>query len=219
MKRAAIGCMFLASGLMASQAFASSHREAPMIAFDPVADNTDLYAFRSPDNPNTITIIANYIPAEHPFGGPNYHHFGENVRYEIHIDNDLTTVGDDIVYRFTFNRMNEDPTTFFLIRLGAENLRTTYMMEKSTDGGASFTTVIDSGYVPAPNVGPRSIESETGLGTTYSALMMEGLMMASSGETVFCGPVDDPFFVDLGGAFDVANLPRMGENPRDGLAK
>ncbi|MCB0573994.1 MAG: DUF4331 family protein, partial [Saprospiraceae bacterium] len=90
---------------------ASSHREAPLISNDPLADNTDLYAFRSPDDPNTITIIANYIPAELPYGGPNYFSFGENIRYEIHIDNDVSTPGDDIIYRFTFSRTNEDPTT------------------------------------------------------------------------------------------------------------
>ena len=66
---------------------ASSHREAPLIANDPLADNTDLYAFRSPDNPETVTIIANYVPAELPQGGPNYYSFGEDVRYEIHVNN------------------------------------------------------------------------------------------------------------------------------------
>src|SRR6188474_1667166 len=113
------------------RAFASSHREAPLIANDPLADNTDLYAFRSPDNPDMITIIANYIPAELPYGGPNYFSFGQNIRYEIHIDNNLATPGDDIIYRFTFAQVNEDPTTFFNIRLGLQNLRTTYTMERS----------------------------------------------------------------------------------------
>lgn len=87
-------------------ALASSHREAPLIANDPLADNTDLYAFRNPDNPNMITIIANYIPAQLPFGGPNYYSFGENIRYEIHIDNDASKPGDEIIYRFTFKRQN-----------------------------------------------------------------------------------------------------------------
>ena len=67
---------------------ASSHREAPLIANDPLADNTDLYAFRSPDDSNTVTILANYVPLQLPQGGPNYASFGENVRYEIHIKND-----------------------------------------------------------------------------------------------------------------------------------
>ncbi|NJN34122.1 MAG: DUF4331 domain-containing protein [Saprospiraceae bacterium] len=64
---------------------ASSHREAPMIADDPLADNTDVYAFRSPDDPNSVTIIASYIGLELPQGGPNYAHFGENIRYEVHV--------------------------------------------------------------------------------------------------------------------------------------
>src|SRR5690606_30450577 len=104
---------------------ASSHREAPLISNDPLADNTDLYAFRSPDDPNTITIIANYIPGELPYGGPNYYSFGENIRYEIHIDNDASKPGDEIIYRFTFRKTNEDPTTFFNIRLGKQNQKTT----------------------------------------------------------------------------------------------
>src|SRR5471030_400938 len=126
-------------------ALASSHREAPLISNDPLADNTDLYAFRSPDDPTTITIIANYIPFELPEGGPNYFNFGENIHYEIHIRNQATKTpagnGDDITYRFTFTNTNEDPTTFFNIRLGKQNLKTTYKCEKSIDGGQSWTTV------------------------------------------------------------------------------
>src|SRR4051812_3641308 len=91
---------------------ASSHREAPMIANDPLADNTDLYAFRSPDDTNTVTIIAGYVPAELPQGGPNYYNFGPGVRYEIHINNGTSLTQDQIVYRFTFSQTNEDPTTF-----------------------------------------------------------------------------------------------------------
>ncbi|MCB0553248.1 MAG: DUF4331 family protein, partial [Phaeodactylibacter sp.] len=69
---------------------ASSHREAPLISNDPLADNTDLYAFRNPRNPRNIVIIANYVPMQLPHGGPNYYSFGENIRYEIHIDNDAS---------------------------------------------------------------------------------------------------------------------------------
>src|ERR1700752_2273868 len=94
-------------------ALASSHREAPLIANDPLADNTDLYAFRSPDDPNKVTIIACYVPGQLPQGGPNYYSFGQNIRYEIHIDNNVATKGDDITYRFSFEKENQDPTTFF----------------------------------------------------------------------------------------------------------
>ncbi len=204
-----------------SVAFASSHREAPLIANDPLADNTDLYAFRSPDNPNTVTIIANYIPAELPFGGPNYYNFGENIRYEIHIDNDASKPGDEIIYRFTFNRVNEDPTTFFNIRLGAQNIKTTYTMERSLDGGKNFFVAVKDGVVPPPNIGPRSIESGVGLGAgSYDELIEDAIASTSLGESVYCGPADDPFFVDLGAIFDLGDSPRLGSGPnRDGLAK
>src|SRR6266542_6722247 len=65
---------------------ASSHREAPLISEDPSADNTDLYAFRSPDRPDTVTIISNWIPAEDPAAGPNWYTFSPSARYMIHID-------------------------------------------------------------------------------------------------------------------------------------
>jgi len=198
---------------------ASSHREAPLIANDPLADNTDLYAFRSPDDPNTITIIANYIPAELPFGGPNYYTFGENIRYEIHVDNDANVVGDEVTYRFTFQQVNEDPTTFFNIRLGQQNLKTTYRLERSTDGGTTFTTIVENGIVPPPNIGERSIEGSAGLNITYAELFNGAIATATTGERVFAGPVDDPFFVDLGGIFDLGDAPRQNGPARDGLAK
>ena len=198
--------------------FASSHREAPLIANDPLADNTDVYAFRSPDDPNKITIIANYVPGQLPQGGPNYYQFGENIRYEIHIDNNVATKGDDIVYRFTFNKTNEDPTTFFNIRLGKQNLKTTYKMERSMNGGESFQTIIHKGMVPPPNIGPRSISSAVGLNAPdYNSLIDKAITTSSTGEKVFCGPADDPFFVDLGGIFDLGDAPRASGKPTDGL--
>ncbi|HEY0676845.1 MAG TPA: DUF4331 domain-containing protein [Chitinophagaceae bacterium] len=198
----------------------SSHREAPMISNDPFADNTDLYAFRSPANPGRVIIIANYIPAELPQGGPNYYTFSESVRYEVHIDNNITTAGDDIIYRFSFRQMNQDPTTFFNIRLGKQNLYTTYTCEKSTNGGNTFTTIISNGIVPPNNIGPRSIESAVGLNASgYDAVMNSAITSASTGEKVFCGPVDDPFFVDLGGIFDLGDAPRQNSKPRDGVAR
>jgi len=200
-------------------AFASSHREAPLIANDPLADNTDLYAFRSPDDPNKITIIASYVPGQLPQGGPNYYSFGEDIRYEIHIDNNVATPGDDITYRFTFQQENQDPTTFFNIRLGKQNLKTTYKLEKSTNNGKSFSTIVNSGIVPPPNIGPRSISSPVGLNApNYDALIQSAITTANSGEKVFCGTSDDPFFVDLGGIFDLGDAPRTtGTQSIDGL--
>jgi len=200
------------------QLLASSHREAPLIANDPLADNTDLYVFRSPDKPNTITILANYVPLQLPQGGPNYYSFGENIRYEIHIDNDITTNGDDIIYRFTFDQKNEDPTTFFNIRLGKQNLKTTYTLERSKDCGRNFQTIIKNGVVPPPNIGPRSISSPVGLNAPdYNSLINSAIKTAHTGEKVFCGTSDDPFFVDLGGVFDLGDMPRQTTPPADGV--
>ena len=215
--KSSLAALLLMGGFFAANA--SSHREAPLIANDPLADNTDLYAFRSPDNPNTITIIADYIPAEFAYGGPNYNTFGENVRYEIHINNS-GGAADNIVYRFTFTKVNQDPTTFFDIRLGKENAHTTYICEKSTDGGTSFTTIVSNGVVPAPNIGPRSISSAVGLNVAdYNTLITGSIATATTGEKVFAGPADDPFFVDIGGIFDLGDAPRQGSTVRDGLAK
>jgi hypothetical protein len=207
--------------LIASAGWSSSHREAPLIANDPLADNTDVYAFKSPDDPNSITIVANYIPAEFPWGGPNYYTFGENIRYEVHIDNDATTPGDDLTYRFTFHRTNQDPTTFFNIRLGQQNLKTTYTLEKSTDGGATFVTMFTDGIVPPPNIGERSIEGAAGLNADdYDDLITDAIHTTTDGGRVFCGPSDDPFFVDLGGIFDLGDAPRQDNDDivEDGLA-
>src|SRR6478752_1864273 len=102
--------IFLMSlALMPGQA--SSHREAPLTAQDPVADNTDVYAFVSPDQPDTVTILANYIPLEEPAGGPNFFQFGDDVLYSINIDND----GDaepDVTYEFRFTTQIQNPDTF-----------------------------------------------------------------------------------------------------------
>ncbi|THH41299.1 T9SS type A sorting domain-containing protein [Neolewinella litorea] len=212
------GVLLLLALLLASAAYASSHREAPLIADDPLADNVDVYAFRSPDNPDMVTLIATYIPMQLPHGGPNWYHFGEDIRYEIHVDNDVATTGDDIIYRFTFRRTNEDPTTFFNIRLGKQNLKTTYTLEQIDNDGNS-TVLVANGDVPAPNIGPRSIESPVGLGEeSYASYSNSTIQTTSNGIEVFAGPVDDPFFVDLGGIFDLGNAPRQEEDPIDGLA-
>ena len=206
---------------------ASSHREAPLIADDPLADNTDVYAFVDPNNANNVVIIADYIPFQLPQGGPNYYTFGENVRYEIHIKNKTANpTVDDFTYRFTFTRTSQaptgDPTTFFNIRLGKQNLKTTYTCEKSVNGGA-FTAIVTNGVVPAYNIGARSINSTAGLAQASYTNYRQGAVTPASGgnsngEQVFCGSSDDPFFVDLGAIFDLAGL-RANKGARDGLAK
>src|SRR5580704_6279536 len=89
----------------------SSHREAPEVSKDPVVDSSDLYAFVSPDAPDTVTLIANYVPLQNPAGGPNFYEFGDNVRYAIHIDNDGDGIAN-ITYQFRFTVVNNFPASF-----------------------------------------------------------------------------------------------------------
>src|SRR4051812_22856701 len=97
--------------LTPSVAQASSHREAPLISQDPVADATDLYAFVSPENPNTVTLISNWIPYENAASGPNWFRFGDDVLYEMHVDN-VGDAQDHIVFQFRFKTkiINGDPS-------------------------------------------------------------------------------------------------------------
>ncbi|PPK86703.1 putative secreted protein (Por secretion system target) [Neolewinella xylanilytica] len=212
------GVLLLFALALSSPAFASSHREAPLIADDPLADNVDVYAFRSPQDSSLITLVATFIPMQLPHGGPNYYHFGEDIRYEIHVDNNTRTPGDEITYRFTFTRTNEDPTTFFNVRLGQENLKTTYRLEM-IDGEGNVKLFVAEGEVPAPNIGPRSITSPVGLGEdSYGDYADSKINSYDNDFEVFVGPVDDPFFVDLGGIFDLGDAPRQDGDPVDGLA-
>ena len=97
--------------VLSAPASASSHREAPGISNDPVADNTDVYFFRDPANPSRLVLIANWIPLEEPAGGPNFSHFGENIRYEFNVDSDGDAL-EDYVYRVEFTRHVRNPNTF-----------------------------------------------------------------------------------------------------------
>ena len=210
--------LLLLGVLMGAGLLASSHREAPLIADDPLADNVDVYAFRSPNMDSMVTLIATYIPMQLPHGGPNWYHFGEDIRYEIHVDNDATTNGDDLIFRFTFKRENQAPNTFFNILQGKENLKTTYNLDM-VDRSHRSTRLVTDGVVPAPNIGPRSIESAVGLGQdSYESYSNSTVQTLNNGMMVFAGPVDDPFFVDLGGIFDLGDAPRQDGDPIDGLA-
>src|SRR5919206_2100191 len=113
MKKVVVFVSLVALGLAVQMlpGTASSHREAPLISQDPMADNTDLYAFRSPDRPDTVTIIANYIPLESPAGGPNFPAFDDTVLYEINIDND-GDARENVTYQFRFHTETRNPETF-----------------------------------------------------------------------------------------------------------
>ena len=209
---------------------ASSHREAPLISQDPMADNTDLYAFRSPDRPDTVTIVANYIPLEAPAGGPNFPAFDDTVLYEIHIDNDGDSK-EDLTYQFRFHTETRDPDTF-LYNTGpiasltdpSWNRPQTYtvtLVRHGGDGDARAEVLGRGLRTPPDNVGPRSTPD-------YDALAAGAVTTLRGGVTVFAGQRDDPFFVDLGSIFDLAGLrpfnplhaiPLPAEPGRDAVAR
>jgi len=181
----------------------SSHREAPAISKDPVADNTDTYAFVSPDDPGTVTIISNYLPLEAPFGGPNFFEFGDDVRYEIHIDND----GDgrpDITYVFDFETVVGNPNTFLYntgtidsITSSNWNRKQFYSVTRIKHGNEQ---VLASGLACPPcNIGPASTPD-------YETLATEAVHSIGGGRTVFAGQRLEGFYVDLGSIFDLADL-------------
>jgi hypothetical protein len=189
-----------------SGAEASSHREAPLITEDPVADLTDVYAFVSPDDSSKVTLIANVIPFESPAGGPNFYKFGDDVLYQLNVSND----GDpqaELEYQFRFTTTFANPGTF-LYNTGQVtslndadlNLRQTYSVTEVNTVTGKSRVLGKSLPVPPANIGPRSTPSyEASLGSA-------GVKSLGDGVKVFAGPRDDPFFVDLGSIFDLAGL-------------
>jgi hypothetical protein len=182
----------------------SSHREAPEVAQDPVADSTDLYAFVSPNAPHTVTLIANYVPLQDPAGGPNFYSFGDGVRYEIHVDND----GDgeaDVSYRFEFTTKLADPATFLyntgpITTLDSPNWnnRQFYNVTKVI-GGQGGTVLATDLRCPPCNIGPLSTPD-------YGKLAGQAVHDLGDGMTVFAGQRAEGFYVDLGAIFDLGDL-------------
>ena len=181
----------------------SSHREAPEISKDPVADSTDLYALVSPDRPDTVTLIANYIPLEEPPGGPNFYEFGNDVRYEIHIDND----GDgqpDITYQFTFNTVVRNPDTFLyntgpILSLDSASWNRRQFYTVTRIDNSSQTVLASMLTCPPCNIGPLSTPN-------YANLAAMAVHDLPGGGKVFAGQRADGFYVDLGAIFDLGNL-------------
>src|SRR5689334_18026427 len=174
----------LLRGPAPSAATASSHREAPLISEDPSADNTDLYAFRSPDKPDTLTIISNFIPGEDPAAGPNYYTFSPSARYDIYVDRNVDGK-PDVTYYFQFQRKTG---SFFL----GDTVQP-YTVTRVADGKS---TVVAQGSTPPNNIGPRSTPD-------YHALAAKAVLPLAGGGQVFAGQRDDPFFADVGDIFDL----------------
>jgi Domain of unknown function (DUF4331) len=187
---AAIGVALVGGG----SAQASSHREAPLIAGDPKADNTDVYAFVSPDKPDSVTLIANWIPFEEPNGGPNFYPFQDGAHYDINIDNN----GDakaDIIYRWKFSSQDSRRGSTFLYNNGPvtsltdPNLlfRQTYTLTKIV---GKTSTTLAKGVAAPSDVGEASMPN-------YAALRKASITSVKGGGKSFAGQADDSFFLDL----------------------
>jgi hypothetical protein len=213
--------------LFTAQAYASSHREAPLISEDPSADSTDVYMFTSPDAANTVTLIANYIPLEEPSGGPNFHNFSPSVLYEIKIDNDGDAV-EDIIYQFRFRTVVGNGATFLyntgpIANIDDPNFNVKQFYDVTrvdiANNGALTTTVISTNTkVPPARVGPRSV----GDINAYAAIAAQAITtvtptIAGTARThkLFAGPRDEGFFLDLGAIFDLINITRIANLTAD----
>jgi len=181
----------------------SSHREAPESSKDPVADNTDVYAFVSPDRPDTVTLIANFLPFEDPAGGPNFYEFGDDVSYRIKVNNS-GNARSDITYEFRFETTIKNPDTFLyntgqITSLDDENFNRPQTMKvfRWTDSGAELLG--EGMTLPPCNVGPRSTPN-------YPALANSAIYDLPGGIKVFAGQRLEGFYVDVGSIFDLGVL-------------
>jgi hypothetical protein len=211
MKRLIFAAVIAAAAIAVALSFGSSHREAPLTALDPTADDTDIYAFVAPNATDKLTVIANWIPFEDPAGGPNFYRFDDRAHYYINIDN----TGDgvyDIRYQFAFKTKVLNKNSFLYALPGVSsitdpklNVQQTYTVTRETlKKGKVVSEKVVGHHIPvAPNnVGPKTIPN-------YTAVANQAIRPLKGGGQVFAGQRDDPFFVDLGTTFDAINL-RMG---------
>ncbi|MFI5978373.1 DUF4331 domain-containing protein [Streptomyces sp. NPDC051452] len=211
---AAAGVGALAPGA----ASASSHREAPLISGTPQYDNTDLYAFVSPDKPDTTTIVGDWIPFEEPAGGPNFYTFADDAQYDLHVDNN----GDahsELTFRYTFTTHRKNGDTF-LYNTGPVsnladpdlNITQTYdldLIRSKNEHEVSRTKLADDVPVAPSDVGKASMPD-------YGKLRSQAVYKTAAGATTFAGQADDPFFADLR-VFDLLYGGNLSEVGRDTL--
>lgn len=205
---AALAAALAAGALAVTLGIGSSHREAPLSALDPTADNTDVYAFKAPDAPNSLTVVANWIPFEDPAGGPNFYRLDDRATYSINVDN----TGDgryDVRYRFRFKTKVANKSSFLYalpgvtsIRSPKLNVRQSYTLtrERYRNGRLRASKVLGRNIPVAPNdVGPKTFPD-------YGSVAAQAVKRLPGGGKVFVGQADDPFFVDLGSTFDAINI-------------
>jgi hypothetical protein len=197
---------------------ASSHREAPLISQDPLADNTDVYAFVSPERPDTVTLISNFIPLQLPASGPNFWKFDDNVLYEIMVDNNGDAV-EDVTFQFRFRTETRNPNTF-LYNTGQIdslddpdwNVRQFYSVTRVDGPRRSGRRSVIARDLPSPpvNVGNRSLPN-------YDLVAADAILSLNNGIKVFAGQRDEGFYVNLG-VFDLLSVPPVDSNTPDSTA-
>jgi hypothetical protein len=224
---AALAVAGTAALLGAPAGVGSSHREAPLIAGDPAADNTDTYAFVSPDDPDTVTLIANWLPFQEPGGGPNFYPWatGDQARYNIKIDNNGDAV-PDITYQWRFETQDTrgdvdyggaDGT--FLYNNGPVNslddatllFSQTYDLVR-IDADGEEEVIVDGAPVAPSHVGDASMPN-------YASLRDQAIVETTEGGQSFAGQADDPFFLDLR-VFDLlygGDLSQVGVDTLEGF--
>ncbi|NUN95621.1 MAG: DUF4331 domain-containing protein [Candidatus Omnitrophica bacterium] len=219
------------SGWLVGSAMGSSHREAPLISQDPSADNTDVYAFVSYEGgrSNFVTLIANWIPFESPYGGPTYHLLNPDARYRIHVDND-GDAREDLSFQFSFENVIVDqqaviggiPVSIPLFNRGAifpgftgnQTVLEQYRIDlveglfEAPTRVISITQTLSGSQVfpkPVDNIGTQSITNYEDYARTFiHSINVPGL--STSGK-VFVGQRKDSFFADIGGILDLLNIP------------
>ncbi|SDY76097.1 Pentapeptide repeat-containing protein [Modestobacter sp. DSM 44400] len=208
-------------GLLPTAALASSHREAPLILGDPLVDNTDVYAFSSPENPDNVTFIADWIPFEEPNGGPNFYPWADDAEYLIHIDNNGDAIAD-LTYRWKFTTEDlRDGDTFLynngpVTSLDDENLlfRQYFALDVSKDGGETWGKPIAKGPVSPSYTGPASMGSSQDY---VDHLRTPAETEVKGGGKTLATQTEDPFFLDLR-VFDLLYGGDLSERGVDTLA-
>lgn len=197
-------------------ASASSHREAPLISGTPQYDGTDLYAFRSPEKQNSVTLVANWLPFEEPAGGPNFYSFATDAQYDIHVDNNADAK-PDVTFRWTFKDHYVTKDTFLaatgpVTSLADKDLNyyQTYKLVRINQKSGKTKTIVGKKRVAPSNIGKASMPN-------YPALRDQAVTTPKKNVKSFAGQAEDPFFLDLR-VFDLLYGGDLSESGDDTLA-
>jgi len=206
--------LFSTAAFVPQSVLASSHSEAPGTSKDRLADDTDVYAWVAPDAPNAVTFVVNWVPLLEPNSGPNFYGFDDDAYYYINVDND-GDAQEEIWYQFKFTTTRQTGATFLYntgpitsLSDGTFNVRQTYTVTRYDNG---VPTVLGSNIpVPPTDIGPKSTPN-------YNTLAQSAVTTLSDGSKVFCGPRDDPFYVDLGSIFDLLTIRKVPGDKGKGI--